>query len=110
MFVCQQDNSLLEAPLPIPIWNVTQVDLGIRRDHVLTFNVPISHEHTSAAAQVRAGYRLLEKRINAVPGAFSVAIAPRVPAGGCGAYQAHVESNGSLAKEDPESPQYAFEN
>ncbi len=65
-------------------WNVTQVDLGIRRDHVLTFSVPIQHERTSSAAQVRSIYRQLEERIAAVPGVRKIAIAPGLPTNGAG--------------------------
>lgn len=65
-------------------WNVTQVDLGIRRDHVLTFNIPIQHERTSTSAQIRSVYRQLEERIAAVPGVLRVAIAPALPASGSG--------------------------
>ena len=65
-------------------WNITQVDLGIRRDHVLTFNVPIQHEHTSTSAQIRSVYQQLQERIAAVPGVLKVAIAPGLPAAGSG--------------------------
>jgi putative ABC transport system permease protein len=65
-------------------WNVTQVDLGIRRDHVLTFSVPIQHERTSSAAQIRSVYQQLQERIAAVPGVLKVAIAPGLPAEGAG--------------------------
>lgn len=65
-------------------WNVTQIDLGIRRDHVLTFNVPMQHERTATSAQIRAVYRQLEERIAAVPGVSHVGIAPALPASGNG--------------------------
>ena len=65
-------------------WNVTNVDLGINRDHVLTFTVPIQHERTSTAAQIRSVYQQLEERIAAVPGVLNVAIAPGLPAAGAG--------------------------
>lgn len=65
-------------------WNVTQVDLGIRRDHVLTFSVPIQHERTSSAAKTRSVYQQLQERIAAVPGVLKVAIAPGLPASGAG--------------------------
>lgn len=65
-------------------WNVTQVDLGIRRDHVLTFSVPIQHERTSTSAQIRAVYQQLQERIAAVPGVLKVAISPGLPAAGSG--------------------------
>ncbi len=65
-------------------WNVTQVDLGIRRDHVLTFSVPIQHERTSTSAQIRSVYQQLQERIAAVPGVLKVAIAPGLPVDGAG--------------------------
>ncbi len=65
-------------------WNVTQVDLGIRRDHVLTFTVPIQHDRTAKAEQIRAVYAQLLERIGAVPGVLNVALAPGLPAAGAG--------------------------
>jgi putative ABC transport system permease protein len=65
-------------------WNLTQVDLGIRRDHVLTFSVPLQHERTSTSAQVRSVYQQLEEKIAAVPGVLHVAVAPGLPAEGAG--------------------------
>ncbi len=65
-------------------WNLTQVDLGIRRDHVLTFSVPIQRDRTATSAKIRSVYRQLEERIAAVPGVLKVAIAPGLPADGAG--------------------------
>ena len=65
-------------------WNVTQLDLGIRRDHVLTFSVPIQRERTSSAAQIRTVYRQLQERIAAVPGVLKIGIAPGLPSAGAG--------------------------
>ena len=65
-------------------WNVTQLDLGIRRDHVLTFSVPIQRERTSSAAQIRSVYQQLQERIAAVPGVLKIGIAPGLPSAGAG--------------------------
>ena len=65
-------------------WNLTQVDLGIRRDHVLTFSVPVQHDRTASSAKIRSVYQQLEERIAAVPGVLNVAIAPGLPAEGAG--------------------------
>jgi len=65
-------------------WNVTKVDLGIRRDHVLTFSVPIQQERTRTVEQIRAIYRQLVERIGAVPGVTNVAVSPGLPAAGAG--------------------------
>src|SRR5271168_1459932 len=65
-------------------WNVTQVDLGIRREHVLTFTVPIQNERTKKAEQIRAVYKELVERIGAVPGVLNVSVSPGLPMAGAG--------------------------
>jgi putative ABC transport system permease protein len=60
-------------------WNVTQIDMGIRRDHILTFTVPVQHERTATGAQIRAVYKELVERIGAVPGVSNVALALGLP-------------------------------
>jgi putative ABC transport system permease protein len=60
-------------------WNVTQIDMGIRKDHVLTFTVPMQQERTATAAQIRSVYKELQERIGAVPGVTSVAMALGLP-------------------------------
>jgi putative ABC transport system permease protein len=86
-------------------WNVTQVDLGIRRDHVLTFTVPIQHERTSTSAQIRSVYQQLQERIGAVPGVLNVAIG--LPAEGAG--RLHFTIVGQSSEEEVEKqPQAIF--
>ncbi|HEX3120277.1 MAG TPA: ABC transporter permease, partial [Candidatus Acidoferrum sp.] len=60
-------------------WNVTQIDMGIRKDHILTFTVPVQHERTATGAQIRAVYKELQERIAAVPGVSNVGIALGLP-------------------------------
>lgn len=79
-------------------WNVTQVDLGIRRDHVLTFNVPIQNERARTVEQIRALYRQIEERIAAVPGVLHVSISPGLPTAGAG--RLHFSIVGQPADED----------
>src|SRR5208282_1390617 len=83
-------------------WNVTQVDLGIRRDHVLTFNVPIQNERTSSVAQIRSVYQQLQERIAAVPGVRKVAISPGLPSGGSG--RLHFTIAGQPSDESDNNP------
>ena len=83
-------------------WNVTQVDLGIRRDHVLTFSVPIQHERTTSAAQIRSIYQQLEERIATVPGVMKVAIAPGLPTNGAG--RLHFTIAGQPSDESDNNP------
>jgi len=88
-------------------WNVTQVDMGIRRDHVLTFTVPMQHERTATAAQIRSGYKELQERIGAVPGVLNVAMALGLPR--VGAPQLHFTIVGQSAEEDiNKQPQTIF--
>jgi putative ABC transport system permease protein len=60
-------------------WNVTQIDIGIRRDHVLTFMVPIQRERMATSPQIRSVYKELQERIGVVPGVMSVAMALGLP-------------------------------
>lgn len=79
-------------------WNVTQVDLGIQRDHVLTFSVPIQHERTTKVEQIRSIYAQLLERIAAVPGVQNVALSPGLPAAGAG--RLHFTIVGRPSEED----------
>jgi predicted permease len=83
-------------------WNVTQVDLGIRRDHVLTFSVPIQHERTSTPAQIRSVYQQLQERIAAVPGVLKIGIAPGLPTEGAG--RIHFTIAGQPSDESDNNP------
>ncbi|HKV60595.1 MAG TPA: ABC transporter permease [Candidatus Acidoferrum sp.] len=66
-------------------WNVSRVDLGIRTDHVLTFNVPVIQDRDAAKAdQIRAQYAQLLERLETVPGVARAALAPGLPAAGAG--------------------------
>jgi putative ABC transport system permease protein len=65
-------------------WNLTQVDLGIRRDHILTFTVPVQNQRTTSPDRIRSIYRQIEERIAAVPGVMKIAIAPGLPTNGAG--------------------------
>jgi putative ABC transport system permease protein len=63
-------------------WNLARVDLGIRPEHVLTFQLPVPHERLKESAQIRAYYRQMLERVQAVPGIRNVAVMTGVPARG----------------------------
>lgn len=66
-------------------WNASRVDLGIRTDHVLTFNVPVVQDRlASNADQIRALYAQLLDRLETVPGVTRAALSPGLPAAGAG--------------------------
>ncbi len=63
-------------------WNLTRVDLGIRPEHVLTFQLPVPDERLKGADQVRSYYRQMLNRVEGVPGITNVAVMTGVPARG----------------------------
>jgi putative ABC transport system permease protein len=65
-------------------WNLTQVDLGIRRDHVLTFRLPVPHQRLEGANQIRSYYRQMLEKIVAIPGVKNAAALTGIPARGPG--------------------------
>jgi putative ABC transport system permease protein len=66
----------------LSFWNRTQVDLGIRTDHILTFGLPVNEGRFSSTAQIDDFYRNLLARFQAVPGVVHASIsAPVLPLG-----------------------------
>jgi len=63
-------------------WNLTRVDLGIRPEHVLTFQLPVPNEKLKELDQIRSYYRQMLERVEAVPGVKKVAVATGIPARG----------------------------
>ena len=65
-------------------WNLTRVDLGIRPEHVLTFQLPVPDDRLKGPDQIRAYYRQMLNKVEAVPGIRHVAVMTGVPARGPG--------------------------
>jgi len=63
-------------------WNLTRVDLGIRPEHVLTFQLPVPDERLKGPDQIRSYYRQMLNRVDGVPGITKVAVMTGVPARG----------------------------
>ena len=63
-------------------WNLARVDLGIRPEHVLTFQLPVPDERLKGNEEIRSYYRQMLERVQAVPGIKSVAVMTGVPARG----------------------------
>ncbi|HKY42941.1 MAG TPA: ABC transporter permease [Pyrinomonadaceae bacterium] len=63
-------------------WNLARVDLGIRPEHVLTFQLPVPDERLKTPEQIRSYYRQMLERVEAVPGITKVAVMTGVPARG----------------------------
>ena len=65
-------------------WNLARVDLGIRPEHVLTFQLPVPDDRLKELDQIRSYYREMLDRVQNVPGITKVAIQTGVPARGPG--------------------------
>jgi len=63
-------------------WNLTRVNLGIRPEHVLTFQLPVPDERLKTPDQIRSYYRQMLSRVEGVPGITNVAVMTGVPARG----------------------------
>jgi putative ABC transport system permease protein len=64
----------------LSFWNRTQVDLGVRTDHILTFGLPVNDGRFSSTAQIDGFYRSLIERFQAIPGVVDASVsAPGVP-------------------------------
>ena len=69
----------------LSFWNRTQVDLGIRTDHILTFGLPVNNARFSSAAEIDSFYRQLLERFKAVPGVAEASVSSGLPLLGVGA-------------------------
>ena len=60
-------------------WNLTRVDLGVRTDHVLMFNLQQPDRRFSDPSQIDAYYRRMLDQIHALPGVSSAAVVTGTP-------------------------------
>ena len=68
----------------LSFWNRTQVDLGIRTDHILTFGLPVNNGRFSSAAEIDGFYRQLLEKFQAVPGVAEASVSTGLPLLGLG--------------------------
>jgi putative ABC transport system permease protein len=64
--------------------NLTQIDLGVRSDHILNFIVPAPNTKFSSPDQMIVFYRELLERIKSIPGVQSAQAATGIPITGRG--------------------------
>jgi len=65
-------------------WNLTKVDLGIKTERILTFEIPASFERLKEDEQVNAYYTQILERIQAVPGVEKATLTTGIPLKGFG--------------------------
>jgi putative ABC transport system permease protein len=64
------------------LWNLMRVDLGIRTEHVLSFQLPVPDKRLKGPDQIRSFYGQLLEKIEAVPGVRKAAAITGVPGRG----------------------------
>jgi putative ABC transport system permease protein len=65
-------------------WNFTRVDFGFRKDHVLTFELPVLNDRFSNPDQLIEFYRGILEKIAALPGVEHVSASTGLPLEGTG--------------------------
>jgi len=63
-------------------WKMTQVDLGFRKDHLLTFSLNIPNTRLTGPEQMTAFYRQLLDKIRTLPGVSSASVSTGMPVRG----------------------------
>jgi putative ABC transport system permease protein len=67
----------------VSFWHRTQVDLGIRTDRILTFELPVNEGRLSSAREIDGFYRQMLERLRTVPGVTHASVsAPELPLDG----------------------------
>ena len=61
------------------LWNVSKIDLGIRRDHLLTFFLPNAAKRFAHPEEIQPYYQQMLEKIKATPGVISATAATGGP-------------------------------
>jgi putative ABC transport system permease protein len=65
-------------------WNLNQVDLGVRVDHVLTFDLPMNKDQNWSAEKITSYYQQMVRSVAAAPGVESATGVVGLPLRGTG--------------------------
>lgn len=65
-------------------WNLARVDLGIRTDHILSFNLPVPSTRFSNSQQIVTFYRQLLEKMQTLPGVTHAEAGVGTPVAGVG--------------------------
>jgi putative ABC transport system permease protein len=65
-------------------WNLTKIDLGIRPEHVLTFNLQVPERKLTEPDQIKLYYQQILEKIRATPGVKNAAAVTGLPGRGPG--------------------------
>ncbi|MGA2183102.1 MAG: ABC transporter permease [Bryobacteraceae bacterium] len=65
-------------------WKITQLDLGVRTDHVLTFYLPVPRGQMTQPDRIRNFYQQMLARMEAIPGVMNATATTGLPLQGPG--------------------------
>lgn len=65
-------------------WNLTNLDLGVRTDHILTFYLPVPQGRFKEAESISPYYQQLLEKIESVPGIETATVTTGLPLRGTG--------------------------
>jgi putative ABC transport system permease protein len=60
-------------------WNLTQLDLGVRTDHILTFSLPVPQGRFQEAERISPYYRQLLEKMESIPGIETATLTTGMP-------------------------------
>jgi predicted permease len=66
------------------LYQLANVDLGFRRERLLTFSLPVPSGRLKGTEQIDAFYRELIERVQAIPGVLSASVSTTMPVQGFG--------------------------
>jgi putative ABC transport system permease protein len=89
-------------------WKLTHVDLGFRRDHVLTFYLPLRRGQLKTPEQIETYYSQFLDRISALPGVTTASAGTGMPVYGPGFDGVPFSIAGQAAGESESQPVVGF--
>ena len=89
-------------------WNVTRIDLGIRKDHLLTFSLPVPEKRFSQAEEIDSYYRQILEKIRALPGVGNASAATGGPLQGFN-FGMHFSVSGTPVSDPSLRPSSSFQ-
>jgi predicted permease len=89
-------------------WNLTQVDLGVKTEHIQTFYLPVPEERPKDPMLIGAYYRRMLEQIKALPGVTDASVSTGLPLYGAGFGMPFTIAGAPEIKDPSQRPGAAF--
>ena len=89
-------------------WNLTQVDLGVKTEHIQTFYLPVPDERPKDPVLIGAYYRRMLEQIKALPGVTDASVSTGLPLYGAGFGMPFTIAGAPEIKDPSQRPGAAF--